>query len=600
MCGICGELRFDGAAPGERTLREMMARLERRGPDAAGHYLDAPVALGHRRLAVIDLSERSNQPMVDHELGLVLVFNGTIYNYPDLRGQLIARGYRFFSNGDSEVILKAYAEWGEDCPRYLHGMFAFAIWDMKTRCLFMARDRMGIKPLYYCLTHRHLRFASTSQALLAAGDIDTAIDPVALHHHLTLHAVVPAPRTLLRGLRKLAPGHSLTIGPDGRRRPRRYWRLTAAERIPARTEWEWVEAVQEALIRAVSRRRTIADVPVGILLSGGLDSSLLVALLARAGGGELFTFSVGFEDHPHEKGSEFEYSDLVAGLYDTRHRRFSIPNGEVLARLPEAVDNMAEPMVGQDAVAFYLLGERVSREVKVVQSGQGADEVFGGYFWYPGMQAASGGDIDRFRPLYFDRSHEEWLETVTAAYHGPDYTSPRVAEGLRSSGMDDFLNRVLAFDVTTLIVDDPVKRVDNMTMAWGLEARVPFLDHELVELAIQIPPDIKLKSGGKHLLKMIARDLLPDIVIDRPKGYFPVPALKFIRGEVLDFVRGVLDSAACRDRGLFERRYVERLLWHPEQNHTPILGSKLWHLALLEFWLQRNVDAPQAIGSDAA
>jgi asparagine synthase (glutamine-hydrolysing) len=591
MCGICGELRFDETPPDPGTILDMMARLERRGPDAAGHYLDAPVALGHRRLAVIDLSERSNQPLVDRELGLILVFNGTIYNYPELRDHLIAKGYRFFTDGDSEVILKAYAHWGEDCPHYLHGMFAFAIWDTKARTLFLARDRMGIKPLYYSLTRRYLRFASTSQALLAAGGVDTAIDPVALHHHLTLHAVVPAPRTLLRGLRKLAPGHSLTIGPDGRRQPRRYWRLACPEHVPSLTEWEWAEAVQEALIRAVKRRRTIADVPVGILLSGGLDSSLLVALLAAGDGGDLFTFSVGFEDHPHEKGSEFEYSDLVADLYGTRHHRFPIPNAEVLARLPEAVDNMAEPMVGQDAVAFYLLGERVAREVKVVQSGQGADEVFGGYFWYPEMQSTTGSDIERFRPLYFDRSHEELLETVTPAYHGPDYTSSRVVEGLRATGMGSFLNRVLAFDVTTLIVDDPVKRVDNMTMAWGLEARVPFLDHELVELAIQVPPDIKLKSGGKHLLKLIARGLLPDIVIDRPKGYFPVPALKFIRGEVLEFVRGVLESAACRDRGLFERRYVERLLQHPEQHHTPILGSKLWHLALLEFWLQRNVDA---------
>lgn len=591
MCGICGELRFDETPPEPGTILEMMARLERRGPDAAGHYLDAPVALGHRRLAVIDLSERSNQPLVDRELGLVLVFNGTIYNYPELREHLIAKGYRFFTDGDSEVILKAYAHWGADCPHYLHGMFAFAIWDTKARTLFLARDRMGIKPLYYSLTRRYLRFASTSQALLAAGGVDTAIDPVALHHHLTLHAVVPAPRTLLRGLRKLAPGHSITFGPDGRRHPRRYWRLACPEHVPSLTEWEWAEAVQEALIRAVKRRRTIADVPVGVLLSGGLDSSLLVALLAAADGGDLFTFSVGFEDHPHEKGSEFEYSDLVAGLYGTRHHRFPIPNAEVLARLPEAVDNMAEPMVGQDAVAFYLLGERVAREVKVVQSGQGADEVFGGYFWYPEMQSTTGTDIERLRPLYFDRSHEELLETVTPAYHGPDYTSSRVVEGLKATGMGSFLNRVLAFDVTTLIVDDPVKRVDNMTMAWGLEARVPFLDHELVELAIQVPPDIKLKSGGKHLLKLIARGLLPDIVIDRPKGYFPVPALKFIRGEVLEFVRGVLDSAACRDRGLFERRYVERLLQHPEQHHTPILGSKLWHLALLEFWLQRNVDA---------
>jgi asparagine synthase (glutamine-hydrolysing) len=267
-----------------------------------------------------------------------------------------------------------------------------------------------------------------------------------------------------------------------------------------------------------------------------------------------------------------------------------VPNDEVLARLPEAIDNMGEPMVAQDAVAFYLLGEQVSQQVKVVQSGQGADEVFGGYFWYRQMQAASGTDIERFRPLYFDRTHAEYRQTFTPGYHGNDYTSARVARGLSQFQSSDFLNRVLAYDVTTLIVDDPVKRVDNMTMAWGLESRVPFLDQELVQLAARMPAALKIKSGGKHPLKMIARGLLPDKIIDRPKGYFPVPSLKFVRGQVLEFMRDVLDARACRERGLFQRAYVQALLKNPEQAHTPLLGSKLWHLALLEFWMQRNVD----------
>jgi asparagine synthase (glutamine-hydrolysing) len=590
MCGICGELRFDGHAPDQQALASMTERLARRGPDASGSYLDGPVALGHRRLAVIDLSERAAQPMVDEGNGLALVFNGTIYNYPELREQLRARGHRFASDGDTEVILKAYAEWGEDCTTRLQGMFAFAIWDSRRQQLFMARDRFGIKPLYYSVTRDAVRFASNSQALLAAGDVETGIDPVALHQHLSLHAVVPAPRTLLRGLRKLAPAHSLTFHPDRRRSQTRYWKLDALTPPGPMSESEWIEATHEVLKRAVRKRLEIADVPVGLLLSGGLDSSLLVALLAEAGCRELLTFSVGFEDEPEEKGNEFEYSDPVAQMYETRHHRFTIPNSEVLARLPEAVDNMAEPMVGQDAVAFYLLGERVSKEVKVVQSGQGADEVFGGYFWYSQMQAVSGSDIERFRPRYFDRDHAEMLRTVASRYHGPDYTTPRVAAGLAESGAEQFVNRVLAFDVTTLIVDDPVKRVDNMTMAWGLEARVPFLDQELVELVACMPPEIKLRSGGKHPLKVIARDLLPDAVIDRPKGYFPVPSLKYVRGKALEFMRDVLESRACLERGLFQRGYVELLLANPERSHTPLLGNKLWHLALLEFWLQRNVD----------
>jgi asparagine synthase (glutamine-hydrolysing) len=590
MCGICGELRFDGAQPELGGVARMMDVLAPRGPDHAGSYSDGAVALGHRRLSIIDLSERSNQPMVDQELGLALVFNGTIYNYPELRAELIQKGYHFFSDGDTEVILKAYAEWGEACPEHLHGMFAFAVWDMRRKSLFLARDRMGIKPLYFSRNNARLTFASNIQSLLAGGGVDTGIDPVALHHQFTLHAVVPAPRTVLAGVRKVAPGTSLTIDAQGEVRERTYWHLKACRPAESRSEAEWIEAIHAALRKAVERRKTIADVPVGVLLSGGLDSSLLVALLAEAGVHDLMTFSVGFEDMPEEKGSEFEYSDQVVARFGTRHHKFRIPNEGVLTRLPEAVRAMAEPMVGQDAVAFYLLAEQVSQHVKVVQSGQGADEVFGGYFWYSRMEAEQGADVDRFRRHYFDRDHDEFLQMVTPGLRGEDHTAVRVAQLLGAPDADTFLDRVLRMDVTTLIVDDPVKRVDNMTMAWGLEARVPFLDHEMVELAAQMPPELKLKSGGKHPLKVISRGLLPDAVIDRPKGYFPVPALKFVRGDFLNFMRDILNSDACRARGLYERAYVDKLLAEPEQHFTRILGSKLWHLALLELWLQLNVD----------
>jgi len=358
------------------------------------------------------------------------------------------------------------------------------------------------------------------------------------------------------------------------------------------TEAEWVEAIHASLKAAVKKRLVIADVKVGVLLSGGLDSSLLVALLAEQDVPDLLTFSVGFEDQPEERGHEFEYSDLVAEHFGTRHHQFHIPNSEVLKRLPEAVDNMAEPMVSQDAVAFYLLAEQVSKSVKVVQSGQGADEVFGGYFWYGRMNDDTAGTpVDRFRRHYFDRDHDEYLQTVMPAYHGTDYTAQTVSGYLNAPEADTFLDQVLRMDATMLITDDPVKRVDNMTMAWGLEARVPFLDHELVELAAQMPPELKLKSGGKHVLKRIARGLVPDAVIDRSKGYFPMPALKYVRGDFLDFMQDILNSQACRERGVYQRAYVEKLLAAPEHYHTRIQGSKLWHLALLEYWLQRNVDA---------
>jgi asparagine synthase (glutamine-hydrolysing) len=347
-------------------------------------------------------------------------------------------------------------------------------------------------------------------------------------------------------------------------------------------------------MQAVRKRLTIADVPVGVLLSGGLDSSLLVALLDEAGQHDIRTFSIGFEDQPEERGNEFEFSDPVAERYATDHQKFLVPNDEVLTRLPEAVEAMAEPMFGQDAVAFYLLSEQVSQSVKVVQSGQGADEVFAGYFWYAQMWGAEDEDpLARFASRYVDRDHAEYLQTVAAAYRGEDYTSPLIEENLRSTDADSFLDAVLRFDVTTLIVDDPVKRVDNMTMAWGLEARVPFLDHQLVELAASCPPELKLKHGGKGVLKEIARGRIPDAVIDRPKGYFPMPALKYVRGDFYQFMADTLNSRASRDRGLFERAYIDRLLAEPEQHFTRLNGSKLWHCALLEYWLQKHIDPLQ-------
>jgi len=589
MCGICGEFRFDSVAPDLALTHRMMTKLERRGPDHAGSYSDGPVALGHRRLSIIDLSEHSNQPLVDQELGLALVFNGTIYNYPSLRSELQSKGYHFFSTGDTEVILKAYAEWGEACVERLHGMFAFAIWDMRKQSLMLARDRMGIKPLYYTLSGNRLRFASNTQALLAAGDVDTSIDPVGLHHQLTLHAVIPAPHTILNGVKKMRPAHLMCFKKDGSRSEREYWRLKAQRPAEPRSDQEWIDAIHESLKSAVEKRKTIADVPVGVLLSGGLDSSLLVGLLAEAGVGNLKTFTVGFEDQPEEKGNEFEYSDPVAERFETEHYKFFIQNSKVIDYLPDAVNAMAEPMVGQDAVAFYMLSEQVSKEVKVVQSGQGADEVFGGYFWYPQMHDAKAEtDIGRFSSRYFDRDHDEYLQAVNKKFHGEDHTSILISKLLAMPDADEYIDKVLRMDTTTLIVDDPVKRVDNMTMAWGLEARVPFLDHQLVELAASMPVELKLRDGGKYVLKQIARGLIPDSVIDRPKGYFPVPALKYVRGEFMTFMQDILLSDTAKQRGLFQPAYVEKLLASPESHLTRLRGSKLWHLALLELWLQNN------------
>lgn len=590
MCGICGELRLDGSRPDTEVIARMLPAIERRGPDASGQYSDGPMQMGHRRLSIIDLSDRAAQPMHDQHTGNTIVFNGSIYNYPELRRELQALGHRFTSNGDTEVILRAYGQWGEGFVSRLSGMFAFAIWDARDRSVLMARDRMGIKPLYYSLTAGSLRWASNTQALLASGGIDTRIDPVAVHYQLTLHASVPAPHTLMQGIRKLEPGHWMRIKAGQEPRTQRYWQLSSAPGAK-RSDEEWKEATHQALRTAVKRRLDIADVPVGVLLSGGLDSSILVALLAEAGATKLQTFTVGFDDQPEESGNEFSFADQVVERYGTQHHQFSVPDEELMRRLPEAVAAMAEPMVGQDAAAFYLLSEQVAQEVKVVQSGQGADEVFGGYFWYQEMNKAEGEpDLSRFSHRYFDRDHCEWLQMIDPSYHTDgDVSSAYVSGLLAQYGEGEYINRVLAMDVSSLIVDDPVKRVDNMTMAFGLEARVPFLDHELVELVAGMPAHLKLAQGGKGVLKDISRGLVPDAIIDRPKAYFPVPALKYIRGQSLDFMRDILNTDACRQRGLFNRAYVDTLLAEPDKHFTRLKGSKLWHLALLELWMQQHI-----------
>jgi len=590
MCGICGELTFNGSAAGNpsaaNSIAAMVAQMQPRGPDAGGTFSQGRVAFGHRRLSIIDLAAASQQPMIDPQLGLAIVFNGCIYNYRDLRGELTAKGYSFFSQGDTEVILKAYAEWGPRCVERFNGMFAFAIWERDSGRVVLARDRLGIKPLYYAEEPGRFRFASTLPALLAAGNLDTTIDPAALHHYMSWHAVVPAPMTIIKGVRKLAPATICVIEPDGRRREELYWQLEvgpqAADR--AMSEPDWREAIRVALGKAVARRR-IADVPVGVLLSGGLDSSLLVALLAEQGQGGLKTFSVGFEKVGDVEGDEFRYSDLIAQHFGTDHHRISVDSSHAIHALPGMVAAMSEPMMSHDAVGFYLLSREVAKYVKVAQSGQGADEIFGGYHWYPALMRSNDATEDYAR-VYFDRDHAEMAQALAPGLMNGDYSRDFVDTFFRTCRSATPIDKTLQLDAQIMMVDDPVKRVDNMAMASSLETRVPFLDHEVVELAARIPAGLKVRDGGKSILKEASRGLVPDAVIDRPKGYFPVPALKYIRGAFYDFVRGVLDAPVARQRGLFNRPYIERLLANPEGELTPKGHSKLWQVALLECWLQ--------------
>lgn len=588
MCGICGEIRLDGAWASSTAVQQMTDALASRGPDGSGLFLMNRTAVGHRRLKIIDLSEHAQQPMIDNELGIGIVYNGAIYNYPELRQDLQQRGYRFFSSGDTEVIIKAYHAWGDSFLERLSGMFAFALWERDSGRTLLARDRLGIKPLYYSEQPQRLRFASTLPALLAAGEVDTDIDAVALHHYMTFHSVVPAPHTIFKGIRKLAPGTMMRIEPDGQRREFRYW-SPVFEADPAMSGigfTEWQERVLEALIVAV-RRRLVADVPVGVLLSGGLDSSLVVGLLSELGQSGLKTFSVGFESVGEEKGDEFEYSDRVASHFRTDHQRIFVNSSELLPALSSCVRAMSEPMVSHDVIGFYLLSKEVSQHVKVVQSGQGADEVFAGYHWYPPLMNSTDAHGDYAR-VFFDRGHQEFTRAVQPEYVSEDFSSAFVARHFAQPGATYSIDKALRLDTTVMLVDDPVKRVDNMTMAWGLEARVPFLDHELVELAARIPAKYKVANGGKHVLKEAARRVIPSAVIDRPKGYFPVPALKYLEGDYLNFVGDILSASSARTRGLFRTDYVDTLWAAPKAHLTALHGSKLWQIALLEYWLQQH------------
>lgn len=588
MCGFCGEIKFNGDTASIETINRMLPKLERRGPDASGVLQHGHVALGHRRLKIIDLTDHARQPMHDAELGLTIVYNGAIYNYRELREELQLLGYNFFSTGDTEVILKAYHAWGREALRRLNGMFAFAIWERDSGHIFMARDRLGIKPLYLADAPGGLRFASNLQALLAAGDVDTAINPEALHHYMHFHAVVPAPHTILRGVHKLAQGTWMLVKPNGDRESQRYWSVDFNPRPgdESLTEDDWRELTLETMRTSV-KRRLVADVPVGVLLSGGVDSSLLVGLLAEAGQQGLNTFSIGFESVGDEAGDEFMYSDIIAREYETRHHKITVETSRALPALNQCVGGMSEPMVSHDVIGFYLLSQEVARHIKVVQSGQGADEVFGGYHWYPPMMASQN-PVEDYARVFCDRDHAEYARIVDPGMVSEDFSRTFIARHFDQPGADAAVDKALRIDASVMLVDDPVKRVDNTTMSWGLEARVPFLDHEVVELGARIPAELKIRDGGKYILKEAARKVIPAAVIDRPKGYFPVPALKYLRGDYLAFVRDIVNDPRARQRGLFQRPYIDELLQNPGQHITPLRGSKLWQVALLECWLQQH------------
>jgi len=587
MCGICGEFKFKERPFDDLKLTGLMDSIASRGRDSKGTFKNSDVFLGHHRLSIIDTSKKSNQPMVIENY--VIVFNGIIYNYKDIRKELIAKGHVFKSVGDTEVIVRSYIEYGDKCVDHFDGVFSFCIYNINNKNIFLARDRIGIKPLYYSINDNELIFSSSMTGILKNKN-NYEINPIALHYQFTLHSVVPAPHTILKGINKLEPGHTLNVNKSGHAYLNKYFDINETE-LKNYKEDEIISNIDVLLNNAVEKRLNIADVPVGILLSGGLDSSLITAI-SKKYKEKLNTFSIGFNTINDEIGNEFYYSDLVSQDFNTSHKKYNISDDDLYDNLDTVISKMSEPMFSQDSSAFFLLAEKVSLSNKVVLSGQGADEVFGGYFWYEQIMKDSGtNDTEILSKYYFDRTFDNYCSAIDKKYINGNYVFNDIDNKLKQMDKDlSILDKVFRLELSTFIIDDPVKRVDNMTMSHALESRVPFLDIELIKFMLSVKGKSKINKSSKYYLKSLAERYLKKEVIYRDKFYFPVPPLKVIRDKFYKYCKDILSSEAAMQRGIYKKEYINKLLTKPNDNFTNLNGNELWHFTLLERWLQLNID----------
>ncbi len=631
MCGICGLLLFRSeAAVDPATLTAMRDRLAHRGPDDRGLFVDGPIGLAAARLAIIDLPT-GHQPLSNEDGSVWAVQNGEIYNYRDLQRWLAGRGHRLRTASDTEVLVHLYEELGPDMVDRLRGMFALAIWDSRQGRLLLARDRLGIKPLFYALSASGLAFASEIKALLATG-LSRQLDPVALHDYLSFD-YVPGPRTMFDGIRKLPAAHRLIADPAIRLE--RYWRFPppAAGRPPsmAQTAAELRSRLDEAV-----RSHLVSDVPVGAFLSGGLDSSIVVALMAMHSPRPVQTFSIGFAEKSY---SELPYARQVAERFGTEHHEFVVvPRvNDILDPLIEAFD---EPFADSSAIASLHLARQASQHAKVVLSGDGGDEVFGGYVIYqadrlaklvrlaprlvseqllprlgqrlPGSETKMSWQLRLQRFLanaYRDplAAHIGWRtifdEPAKLALYSPEYraaNADRLSSGQASLRLarrffedyptPDLLNRLMIVDSQLSLVDDMLTKVDRTAMAYGLEVRVPFLDQPLVEWLTLLPSDYKVRRLKlKALLKMTARDLLPPGLLRRPKAGFHVPMPGWLKRELRPLVDEVLGEETLRRQGIFEPAAVRRLV-DAHLSGRADLSRNLWGLLVFGLWHDRYLD----------
>ncbi len=627
MCGIAGFVDLWDARKGSgleeraQVLESMCLAITHRGPDDQGKMVREGVALGMRRLSIIDLAG-GHQPISGEDGSVTIVFNGEIYNYRDLQKDLESRGHQFKTHSDTEAIVHAFEEYGHSCVDHLRGMFAFAIWDQKARRLFIARDRTGKKPLFYTVTrHGTLVFGSELKTLLLHPDVEREINLTAIDAYFAL-GYVPDPLTIFNGVHKLPPGHHLTYA-DGEVVVQQYWDFVF-ERAASRREEDYLEELRGLLDESV-RMRLIADVPLGAFLSGGIDSSIVVALMARHMGQPVKTFSIGFHEDSY---NELKYARLTAGKFGTEHHEF-IVTPDICGVVDELVWHLDEPFADQAAIPNYVVSKLAREYVKVVLSGDGGDELFAGYTRYVVERKRSGfARLPRtlregvMRPLSQRLPHgargrnylhnvsldplSRYLDSVsifgslnrrllyTSEFHaklGPGgYVAKLFSDLSTNVRTSEPLDQLLYIDSKTYLPGDILTKVDRMSMAVSLEARAPLLDHKLIDFVTRIPASLKLAGlETKHLLKQAVRDLIPPDILHRPKQGFGVPIQEWINQQLRGRIRETLTESRTRQRGYADSQYIDVLLDEHERGRRDH-SMGLWALLMLELWHRQFVD----------
>jgi asparagine synthase (glutamine-hydrolysing) len=617
VCGIAGIVRWDGAPVLEQEIRGMCGAIVHRGPDEEGVYIGEGVAIGMRRLSIIDL-EGGHQPMSNEDGTIWIVFNGEIYNYRELRRDLERNGHTFRTDSDTETIVHLYEDLGARCVERLRGMFGFAIWDERKRQLLIARDRLGIKPMYYAERNGELVFSSELKPILTLGHIPRSVDWGAAHHLFTFMST-PSDQSIVEGVKKLEPA-CVAIGKPGQPlQIEKYWDVEFRPNETA-TEAELVEQLRALLAESVTLHQ-VSDVPVGAFLSGGLDSSAVVALMAQPAAGRLKTFSIGFAESEFD---ELPYARDVATRFGTDHHDLVL-RPDVVSIVEDLTWYLDEPFGDTSAIPTYMVSKLASEHVKVVLSGDGGDELFAGYDKYvvegreraydriPKALRAIGGAVGRAMPdgamgrrflqhlalegprRYLDASTMFRSAELGKLFQGDAYRRlaqhDPLAQSLRAlqHGGEDWLASVQYRDLHTYLPLDILTKVDRATMAHSLEARPPLLDHRLVEFAATVPARFRLHNGTtKYLFKQAMRGILPDAIIDRQKHGFAVPLAHWFRGDLAGFTRDLLFSTRCRERGFFDTRYIERLLQLNDRGRN--LDLQLWTVMSFELWCQRFLD----------